>query len=349
MTVGTPSTNNGKINLSYIKKAIEELSKNLKSKQDDHLVVIKSTIIPTTTKELIVPKLKKLQNVFTVYNPEFLREGKAIEDLLKPHLIVIGEETKGGNILFNYYKMFYRKLPKVIRTNFETAEMIKYANNAFLATKVSFINHIANICQNIPGANISTIAEAIGTDPRIGPLNLVAGPGFGGSCLPKDLSALINFSNQFKIEKYFLKIVKQVNDSQPDNIIKLMNQMMPSNNKIVSVLGLAFKKDTDDVRESIAIKLVKKLLKNGVKIQVHDPLALQNFRKIFGNKLSYHVQIQDCLKNSDCCIIMTDCDEFKLLNKNDFQKMKRRNVLDTRRILNYNNLEGVNYKALGIG
>ena len=152
-------------------------------------------MVPTTTVNKILPKIKDYKKIQILVNPEFLRESCAIDDLLKPHLIVIGENDKKiGQKLVQYYNSFYSKLPEIIRTDFSSAELIKYSNNAFLATKISFINSIANICQNIPNVNVRTIAYAIGKDPRIGSLFLNAGPGFGGSCLPKDLSALINFS-----------------------------------------------------------------------------------------------------------------------------------------------------------
>ena len=195
VTVGTPSNKKGEIELKYLSNAIDEIIKVLKNKKKSHLIVIKSTVVPTTTTNEILPKTKNYKNIQVLVNPEFLRESSAIDDLLKPHLIVIGENDKKiGQKLVDYYNLFYTKVPEIIRTDFSSAELIKYSNNAFLATKISFINSIANICQNIPNVNVRTIAYAIGKDPRIGSLFLNAGPGFGGSCLPKDLSALINFS-----------------------------------------------------------------------------------------------------------------------------------------------------------
>ena len=200
LTVGTPSSNDGKINLSFMKNAISSIAKILKTKKEKHTVVIKSTVVPTTTLQIIYPKFNKMKNIRLVVNPEFLRESLAIQDLLNPHLIVIGENKSGDSFeLKKYYESFYKKCPEILITDFSSAEMIKYTNNAFLATKISFINSIANICQNIPNADVNTIAYAIGKDPRIGSLFLNAGSGFGGSCLPKDLSALIEFSKKIKI------------------------------------------------------------------------------------------------------------------------------------------------------
>jgi len=222
LCVSTPSTSQGKIDLSQLKKVALSLAKLLKNKKTKHLLVIKSTVIPSTTSKTILPIFKKMKNVRIVVNPEFLREGNAIKDLENPHLIVIGEtDKKDGNDLEKYYKLFYKKLPEIIRTDLNTAEMIKYSNNAFLATKISFINSIANICQHIPNVDVNKIAYAIGKDSRIGPQFLKAGPGFGGSCLPKDLSALIEFTNKFGKINNLLKAVRDVNELQPNQIIGL--------------------------------------------------------------------------------------------------------------------------------
>ena len=350
VTVGTP-TKNGKIDLSQVQKVVSEVAKVLSKKKQSHLVVVKSTIVPTTTNDVILPKLQHLRNIRLAVNPEFLREGTAIQDLLEPHLIVIGEQDKqAGDALVKYYKSFYKKLPEILRTNFITAELIKYSNNAFLATKISFINSIANICQNFPMADVTIIANAIGKDPRIGPLFLNAGPGFGGSCLPKDLSALIAFSKNLGDTNILLKAVQQVNKTQPDKIIRILKQMnVLRKNKIISVLGLAFKKNTDDVRESVSISLIEKLLDYGLSIKVHDPMAAQNFAKLFHNRITYCKTIKDCLRNSDCCIVMTDWDEYKKLQPADFKNLRVPNVIDSRRVFDPSKFSKINFRAIGLG
>jgi len=352
VTVGTPSSKNGHIELGYLKSAIKEILRVLKKKKTSHLLVIKSTIIPTTTSKHIFPKIKQNKNIHLVVNPEFLRESNAINDLMNPHLIVIGEnDNKSGQRLVNYYKMFYNKLPEVIKTDFSSAELIKYANNAFLATKISFINSIANICQNIPNSDVKTIAYAIGKDPRIGSLFLNAGPGFGGSCLPKDLSALIKFSDNMNNTNSLLKEVKIINEKQPDNVINLMKKLKVfKKNKTISILGLSFKKDTDDIRYSVSIKIVNKLIKKGLKIRVHDPMAIDNFREIFGNKINYFTSIKKCLKDSDCCIILTDWDIYKKIGKKNFIKlMKTPKIIDAKRILKPKEFSEISFEALGLG
>ena len=352
VTVGTPSRNDGKIDLSNLRSVVTNLSKILRKKRKNHLIVIKSTVVPTTTQNLILPLIQNNSKVGIVVNPEFLREGNAIRDLVKPHLIIIGYENSSDfDTLKNYYKLFYKNPPEILKTSPTTAEMIKYSNNAFLATKVSFINTIANICQNLPSVDVNKVAYAIGKDPRIGPQFLNAGPGFGGSCLPKDLSALIKFTDKFGKTNELLKTVKEVNQLQPSKILDILQNMnlLKSKNKI-SVLGVAFKKDTDDLREAVSIKIVNGLLKKGLKVSVHDPMAIDNFRKIFGKKIDYHSNVNECLKNSDCCLILTEWDEYRNLKPSLFKKyMKKTNLIDARRILDPVKFSKLNFKAIGLG
>jgi len=352
ITVGTPPTKEGSIDLSSLKKVVSDLNKILKNKRQNHLIVIKSTVVPTTTSQVVLPILKNLKNVNVAVNPEFLREGNAINDLIKPHLIVIGcENDKDCKTLEKYYKEFYKKMPEVLKTDHTSAELIKYANNAFLATKISFINAIANICQKLPEVDVNTIAYAIGKDPRIGPQFLQAGPGFGGSCLPKDLSALIKFTDKFHDLNNFFKAVEDVNELQQRQIIQMLKSMKLFNSKkIISILGLAFKKDTDDIREAVSIKLVKNLLKKGIKVKVHDLMAMDNFKKIFGDTISYSKTIEGCLERANCCIVLTEWDNYKKLKPSVFRKnMKDFNIIDTRRILNPSKFREFNFKAIGLG
>lgn len=352
VTVGTPSSNDGRINLSFMETAISSIIEILKTKKEKHTVVIKSTVVPTTTLHVIYPKFKKMKNVKLIVNPEFLRESLAIEDLLNPHLIVIGESKSGDSLeLKKYYESFYKNCPEILITDFSSAEMIKYANNTFLATKISFINSIANICQNIPNADVKTIAYAIGKDPRIGSLFLNAGSGFGGSCLPKDLSALIEFSKKINYSNSILKSVKKVNEEQPKQIIEIIKKMgIYKKGNTISILGTAFKKNTDDVRDSKAIPLVKILLKDCMKVKIHDPMALDNFRKIFHAKIKYCKTVSDGISDSHCCIIMTGADEYKNLAPKDFQKnMKKVNVVDAIRILDHKKFKNMSFSAIGLG
>ncbi|MDI6811870.1 MAG: nucleotide sugar dehydrogenase, partial [archaeon] len=229
IAVGTPSKPNGSIDLQYIRKSANEIGEALKKKKAYHLVVVKSTVVPGTTENVIKPAIENRSNkqcgtnIGLCMNPEFLREGSALHDTLHLDRIIIGEyDKKSGDVLEALYQEFCgEEMPPLIRTNIPTAELIKYANNAFLATKISFINQIANICEKIPGADVTTVAKGIGLDKRIGPLFLNAGLGYGGSCLPKDVKALIAFSKGLGYNPALLNAAEEVNKVQPYKAIEL--------------------------------------------------------------------------------------------------------------------------------
>ena len=355
VTVGTPQNTNGSIDLSIIKKAISTIGESLKKNKKKPIIFVKSTVTPGTMKKIILPILEKKSNKKAgkdfglISNPEFLQESSAIKDTKFPHVVVLGGyQTK----FMKKAKMFFMKLhPNVpiIITNHETAEMIKYANNSFLATKISFINQLSNICQKIPGANIDDIAKTIGLDPRIGKLFLNAGPGYGGSCLPKDMKALINFANISGINPILLNAVEEVNTKQLKQIIALTKQKLGNlSSKKITILGTAFKPDTDDIRDSIAIELIKKLLKMKPKIIIHDPKAMKNTKRIFEDKISYAKTIEDALSKSHCIIIMTQWKQYEKLNNNEFKYMTRKFVIDCRRMLVGKQLD-IDYYAIGLG
>jgi UDPglucose 6-dehydrogenase len=284
-----------------------------------------------------------------ISNPEFLQESSAIRDTKFPHVIVLGGyQTK----FMKKAKSFFSKLHpnvSITITNHQTAEMIKYANNSFLATKISFINQLSNICQNIPGANIDDIAKTIGLDPRIGALFLNAGPGYGGSCLPKDMKALINFADRIGTNPTLLNAVEKTNQNQMENIISLIEKKLGKiASKRITILGTAFKPNTDDVRDSIAIELIKKLLKKKAKITIYDPKAMRNTMKIFEGKIVYAKSITDALNKSQCAIMMIHWKQFEALNNNSIKHMKRKFIIDCRRILSKKELDA-EYYAIGIG
>jgi len=355
ITIGTPQQNDGSIDLSNVKSAISEIGSLLKNSNNKPLIIIKSTVVPGTTKNTLLPILKKKsgkkegRDFEIITNPEFLRESMAIADTTNPHIIVLGG-TK--NRFMGTIEKFYRKLHSgvpVITTNNNTAELIKYTNNSFLATKISFINQISNICQSVPGANVEDVAKAIGLDPRIGSLFLNAGPGYGGSCLPKDIKAIINFSNKIGIKPVLLDAVETINKHQLEHLLAITRKAVGSlRGKQVTILGLAFKPDTDDIRDSVSIKLIKLLLRLGVNVRVHDPKAIENTRKVFGTKIEYFYSIRDALKGADCGIIMTNWKEYSKINNQDIKSMKENIIVDTRRILQRSNLN-LNYHPIGIG
>ena len=355
VTVGTPQNTNGSIDLSIIKKAISTIGKNLQKNKKKPIIFVKSTIIPGTMKKVVLPILENKSNKKAgkdfglISNPEFLQESTAIRDTKFPHVVVLGGyQTEFMKKAKKFFMRLHPNVPIII-TNHQTAEMIKYANNSFLATKISFINQLSNICQKVPGANVDDIAKTIGLDPRIGKLFLNAGPGYGGSCLPKDMKALINFANISGINPTLLNAVEEVNTKQLEQIISMTKQRLGDlSSKRITILGTAFKPDTDDIRDSIAIELIKKLLKRKAKITIHDPKAMKNTKKIFENKISYAKTIRDALTKSQCVIIMTHWKQYKKLNNDEFKYMTKKFVIDCRRILTGKQLD-VDYFAIGLG
>ena len=355
VTVGTPQKPNGAIELSMIKKATASIGQIVRKSKKNPIIFIKSTVVPGTAQNVILPILekksgKKANRGFGIIsNPEFLQESNAIRDTKYPHAIVLGgKQSKYMKKAKMFFSKMHPNVPIVI-TNFQTAEMIKYANNSFLATKISFINQLSNICQNIPGTNIDDIAKIIGLDPRIGKLFLNAGPGYGGSCLPKDINALINFANKIGVNPMLLNAVKNTNREQMSTIISLMKKILGGiTSKRITILGTAFKPNTDDIRDSKSIELIKKLLKNKSKITIHDPKAIENTRKIFGGKILYATSIADALNKSQCVIIMTHWKQYDTLNNNSIKHMSEKNIIDCRRVLVKKELDA-KYYAIGIG
>ncbi len=355
VTVGTPQSKNGSIELTMIKKSVRTIGKILHENKKNPIVIIKSTVIPGTMQKVILPILekeskKKAGKEFgLISNPEFLQEGTAIRDAEFPHVVVLGGyQTK----YMEKTRTFFSKLhpnTSIIITNHQTAEMVKYANNSFLATKISFINQLSNICQNIPGSNIDDIAKTIGLDPRIGKLFLNAGPGYGGSCLAKDMKALIKFAGDVGIRPTLLNAVEKINQTQINQIVSLLEKKVGNiSSKQITILGTAFKPGTDDIRDSVAIELIKKLLKKKAKIIVCDPKAIENTKNVFGEKIYYDESITSALDNSHCGIIMVQWKQFEKLNNKSIKHMKRKLIIDCRRILANKELD-VEYYALGIG
>ena len=251
------------------------------------------------------------------------------------------------------YKDFYSAhIPQIIRTTLSTAELIKYASNAMLATKISFINTIANICEKIPGADVKVVAEAMGLDKRIGPQFLDAGLGYGGSCFPKDVKAIIAASKAFKYTPELLESVENVNHTQPLKAVEFCKQQLGNvDGKKIAILGLAFKPDTDDMREARVIPIVDELLNEGANVTAYDPVATCTAKTVFNSKISYADSALECIKNADCCIIVTEWPEFQKLTPEDFVKnMKHPNLIDGRRIYNPETYGAkLKFTAIGLG
>ena len=355
ITVGTPLNNQNSVNLDFVKSVVNCISKNLNDLTIKPSIILKSTVVPGTAINILKPILDRNGNhegshYELLSNPEFLREGSAMNDTIHPHVIVIGgRNSKSRKNLLNFYKMIYPREQEFVETNNTTAEMIKYANNAFLATKISFINSIANICQNVPGTNIDDIAKVMGMDPRISKLFLKAGPGYGGSCFPKDVQALIHFSKSVGYRPEMLEAVQDSNKKQVSVIINILDKNFKSlSGKKIGILGLAFKENTDDVRESVSVNLIEKLLKKKCKIFVHDPKAMENTKKKFNKKLEYCYRLEDVFSSSDCTILMTPWEEYKKITPSLIKKLHYRIFIDTRRILKISDKD-INFISLGIG
>jgi len=317
IAVGTPSREDGSIDLTYVEQAAREIGKALREKSDYHVVVVKSTVLPGTTENVIKLILEKesgkkaYADFGLAMNPEFLREGVALDDFLNPDRIIIGvQDKRTKKVLEELYAPI--DAPKLF-TDIKTAEMIKYASNAFLATKISFANEIGNICKKL-GIDSWKVFEGIGLDHRISPHFFRTGIGWGGSCFPKDVRALIRKAEELGEDPIILKAVVEVNKRQPLKLIELLKRHVPElRSKRIGVLGLAFKPNTDDVRETRAYVIIKKLLEEGAKVIAYDPQAMENFKRFYsdvGEKIEYANSGNDVLKSSDAVLIVTEWEEF---------------------------------------
>lgn len=354
--VGTPMRTDGSVNLEYIQEVSSSIGASIKNAKNNPVICVKSTVPPGTT-ESIVQKIieeisaKKSGKDFGIaMTPEFLREGSAVADSMNPHLIVMGTNNdRTKDVIGKLFRRIYGTRVKILDTNIITAELIKYANNSFLATKISFINTIANVCNRIPGADVDVVAKAIGSDPRIGSQFLNAGPGYGGSCFPKDVAGFIHYCQSLGYEPILLKATDKVNKKQVDFILDLLwLQLHNLKKKKIAILGTAFKKNTDDIRESVSIKLIEELVEHGADVRVHDPMALANTRERLGNSITYGTSIASVLRNADAIILMTDWDEYKSLNENQVaRRTKNCIIIDTRRFLRLKEVEGIKYVSLG--
>ncbi|PIP66898.1 MAG: UDP-glucose 6-dehydrogenase [Parcubacteria group bacterium CG_4_9_14_0_2_um_filter_41_8] len=348
--VWTPTMEDGSADISAVRSVARELGKNFnKFKVKAPIIVTKSTVPVGTGKAIRQIVRKEYKNDFAVCsNPEFLREGQAIADMMHPDRIVIGSsDEESAKKVASLYKDL--RAPIII-TDIPTAEMIKYAANAFLATKISFINEVANVC-DVVGADVEAVADAIGMDNRIGKSFLKPGMGYGGSCFPKDVRALKQFSNTNGYDFKLLKSVIEVNEQQRELVIeKLIRATGPLKGKNIFVLGLAFKAHTDDVRESGAIDLVQRLQKQGALVRVHDPLALLNAKKVLDDKVKLVGQPHEGANGAHAIIIATEWPEFKDLDWEIIKKqMTEPIIIDGRNLLDPSKMRELGFLYEGIG
>ncbi len=365
IAVGTPFDGE-EIDLRYIRTVAREIGEALRSKQGYHVVVVKSTVVPGTTDGLVKPLLEEASGKtagpdFGIgMNPEFLREGEAVGDFMQPDRIVLGGiDERTHQVLEEMYRPFHGV--EIVKTNNKTAEMIKYASNSLFATMISFSNEIGNLCSTLGGIDVVDVMRGVHKDKRLSPFGekgtritpgfisyLEAGCGFGGSCFPKDVKALISHGKQAGYSMSILNSVIEVNKKQPEMVLDLLHTHIPKlAGKRIAILGLAFKPGTDDMRESPAIPVVKSILEGGATIRAYDPAAKNEAIKIFGNRtITYCDNLDDTVREADVIILMTRWDEFQRLP--DITKRLNPDALliDGRRMLNKNDFK--RYEGIGL-
>ena len=359
IAVGTPSSRrgDGEADLKFVFSVVNDISKFLK-KGKKQLVITKSTVPVGTGKKIqdiiceLRPELVNNKDYFVSSNPEFLREGSAIEDFMRPDRVVCGvTDKKAEETLKELYRPLNLREAPVLFTDIESAEIIKYASNAFLALKVSFINEIANLCEKT-GGNVQMVAKGMGLDNRIGSKFLHPGPGFGGSCFPKDTRALYASFKKNKIKNTLVKSVINFNEDRKISMVnKIKNLLKPNiKNKVIAFLGVTFKPNTDDLRESPSLEIIPRLRKLGIKIHAHDPAFNSEFKIKEFDKVKWYGNVLDAMKNADLLVIHTEWNEYRGLDLLKVKKeLKNPIILDLRNIFNLDDVKKFNIKYYGIG
>ncbi len=350
IAVGTPENGNGdgSVDIQYVENAVNDVIQNSNGYK---VLVIKSTV-PVGYNRKVNERIKKAnRDMDVVSNPEFLREGKAVYDFFHPDRVVIGTDSeKAKEIMRDVYRTLNRINVPFLWTDWESAELIKYASNGFLAIKIAYINQLACLAEEI-GADIISIAKGMGIDGRIGPKFLHAGPGYGGSCFPKDTKALSAISHKFGVPITIIDAVIEANKKQKMRIVERLKKRMPNiSGKTIGILGLAFKAETDDIRESPAIDIVNELLKLGAIVKVHDPQAMHNFKEEYENKVSYCNNEYEVSKNADALLILTEWNEYRSLDLRRIKSaMKSPYIFDTRNVLDRDELNELGFSFDLIG
>jgi UDPglucose 6-dehydrogenase len=348
IAVGTPSKENGESDLSQVEDAAEGIGHAL----DRYKVIVNKSTVPVGTVNIvknIIEKVRKDNVKFEVVsNPEFLREGSAIQDMLSPDRIVIGAPNQ--QVALTLLELYASLGCPMLITDVESAELIKYASNAFLAMKISFANAIADLCERT-GADVVHVINGMGHDKRIGHHHLQPGLGYGGSCFPKDVDSLIQTARKFDYNFALLQSAADINDDRIERFINKVEHVVDNiDNKTFALLGLSFKPDTDDMREAKSIEVIDQLLKRKGKIRAYDPAAIENAKKIFGKKIYYAKNAYDAAKDADCTILLTEWREFKLLNMERLRDaMKTPIFFDGRNLYSPDRMKKMGFKYYGIG
>ena len=361
ITQGTPMREDKSIDLGYIESTAREIGEALKQKDKYHLVVVRSTVVPGTSRNLVGKIITEVsgkepgKDFGLCMQPEFLAEGRSIEDTLRPDRIVIGGfDEKSGEMLQEFYEYFYgdhlENCP-ILRMNLESAELVKYGNNCLLSTKISYANEFANFAELVPNVDISQVMKGVGLDYRINSRFLRAGAGFGGSCFHKDVNAIKAWSKSKGYTSRLLEAVLGINDDQAIHIVNIAEDLAGKlAGKRVTLLGLAFKPGTDDMREAASIRVVNELRKRGIiDIIGYDPKANETAEIELGDKIKYANSIEEALKESECALLITEWDDFSALTPDDFKKqMKTPNIVDGRRLYDYDKFnKSLPFRAIG--
>lgn len=351
IAVGTPSRRgDGHADLTYVYEAAEKIAKNL----DGYTVIVNKSTVPVGTGAEVKNIIKKINPdaLFDVVsNPEFLREGNAIEDFMRPDRVVVGIETeKAKQLMSIIYKPLYLIETPILFTDLNTAELIKYSANAFLAVKISYINQMSDLCEKV-GADVHDVAKGIGLDKRIGSKFLHPGPGYGGSCFPKDTIALVQTAKEYdsnlSIVETIVQYNKQRKSDMADKIIEAFNNNCQ--NKKISILGLSFKPETDDMRDSPSLDIIPILKEKGFDISVFDPVAMDEAKKILKN-IEFSNNIEECLQDSDGLVILTEWNEFRGLSATRLKKVMKGNILvDLRNSLNPESFQKSGFNLIQLG
>jgi len=350
IAVGTPSRKDGSVDMTYIDEVARKIGENL----NGYKVIATKSTVPVGTGERIRKIVQQYEtesiNFDIVSNPEFLREGSAIEDFMRPNRVVIGANSEQAKAIMRdlYSPLYLIEAPFVI-TNIETAEMIKYASNAFLATKISFINEIANICEKV-GADVNVVARGMGLDQRIGSKFLHAGPGYGGSCFPKDTVGITKIAEKHGYRFEIVRSVMKVNERQKERMVEKVKEAVGNlKGKTIGILGLSFKPNTDDLREAPSLKIIHALQKEGARIKAYDPKAMEAAKKIF-KKVEYGKDPYDVAKGSDALLIITEWNQFRNLDLKRLQKIMKMPVfLDFRNIYEPAKMREAGFQYFAVG
>ncbi len=350
LAVGTPPLEDGSPNMSYYRQAAKDVAEAINGYK---VLVTKSTVPVGTGKwlqEFVADNLKMDTEFGVASNPEFLREGAAIEDFMRPDRVVIGtSDERAVDVMKDLYRPLYLIETPIVITSLEAAELIKYAANAFLATKITFINEIANLCDAI-GCDVHDVARGMGMDNRIGRKFLHPGPGYGGSCFPKDTRALTTVADQFGVETRIVDAVVEANERQREAMIPKIKKLLGSiEGKKIGVLGLSFKPETDDMRESPAIDIVKALTDQGGRVKAFDPVAMDEARHYLP-EIEYAEDEYDAIKGADILVIITEWNQFRALNMEKVRSLLRSpKIADLRNIYEPEDMRAMGFEYVGVG